>query len=113
MKRYLPSLALWCALGVLAAALPAAAQSGINTHSPFLGLWCVSGDLGRQALITGGPFGLTLRIERGSTSTGVIAGIFSHQVVAPQWNQLLGKLSDDEESITWSDGSYWTAAARA
>jgi len=38
----------------------------------------------------------------------VIAGIFSHQVVAPQWNQLLGKLSDDEESITWSDGSYWT-----
>ena len=89
-------------------AVPAAAQSGLNRTSPFLGIWCVSDDPSRRALITGGPFGLTLRLEHGSTSTGTIAGPFSHQVVAPQWNLLHGTLSTDEETITWSDNTYWT-----
>jgi hypothetical protein len=87
---------------------PVAGQSGLARTSPFIGLWCIRGEPDQQALITGGAFGLTLRLESGAASTGVIAGPFSHQVVAPQWNLLHGTLSADEESITWSDTSYWT-----
>lgn len=111
-----PRIALWQGL-VVAALLPwvgcaAIARQPAMPYGPqdaatFLGTWCAQGDPSKQASIASsfpGPF-LNLTNESGSTSYGRLQG--PNQIVAPQWDFVVGTLSPDGSQINWSNGTMW------
>jgi hypothetical protein len=95
--------------GVAQFAPPSGPQGSAQTAA-FLGTWCAQGDPSKQASIaTSGPgmngAFLTLTNENGDTSPGNLQG--PHQIVAPQWQFVVGTLSPDGSQINWSNGTMW------
>lgn len=100
-------------LGALLASCSAMAQQPSAPYGPqdvaaFLGTWCAQGDPSRQASIAAGNDGggfLALTSENGSTSYGRLQG--PGQVIAPEWQFVIGRLSPDGSQINWSNGTMW------
>jgi hypothetical protein len=89
---------------------PAPGQGGPGQVAAFLGTWCAQGDPAKQASIaTSGPgmhgAFLTLTNENGDTSPGNLQG--PNQIVAPQWQFVVGTLGSDGSQINWSNGTMW------
>lgn len=99
-------------MAVFRGAGPAQAQpAGPQQVAAFLGTWCAQGDPSKQTSIaSNGPGGnglfLTLTNEQGSTSVGNLQG--ANQVIAPQWQFVVGTLSPDGNQINWSNGTMWS-----
>ena len=94
--------------GCAAMAQQPPAPYGPQDVAALLGTWCAQGDPSKQASIasgnTGGGF-LTLTNESGSTSYGQLQG--PGQIIAPEWQFVVGRLSPDGSQINWSNGSMW------
>jgi hypothetical protein len=104
MKSFLPQLTL--ALG-MAALLPAAASAQLDLNSPLVGNWCAQGDVNRPESITaGGPLAVHFRNWMGATATGTVAP-GSRSVVVAKWKGIHGALSGDNQTINWSNGTFW------
>lgn len=88
--------------------MPPDAHAQANQNASFLGTWCAQGDPSKRASISAnGPF-LTLTNEVGSTSTGSVLGVNGSQIIADQWQFVRGTLSGDGNSISWTNGTFWT-----
>ena len=103
------AIALGCLLSLVGCA--AMAQQSTQPYGPqdvaaFLGTWCAQGDPSKQASIaTGQGMFLTLTNETGSTSYGHLQA--PGQIIAPEWQFVVGRLSPDGSQINWSNGSMW------
>lgn len=79
---------------------------GPQDVAAFLGTWCAQGDPSKQASIaTGQGIFLTLTNEVGSTSYGHLQA--PGQIIAPEWQFVVGRLSPDGSQINWSNGTMW------
>jgi hypothetical protein len=112
MKPLLSCLAAALSVALLIPS-PGAAQSGPDQTGPFLGVWCAQGNpSSRASIAANGPFNVNLTNENGSTSIGMISGMSSRQITAPEWNLVQGTLSADGRTISWSNNTYWTRCPR-
>ena len=66
---------------------------------------------GQTTTIAQSGFGLTFTNEHGSTSSGLITA--SNQVQATQWGNLNGTLTDNNDELSWANGTVWTRAPAA
>lgn len=99
-----------CSAAFMHAGSAKAQPVGPQQVANFLGTWCAQGDPSKQTSIAGnGPGGnglfLTLTNEQGSTSVGNLQG--ANQIIAPQWQFVVGTLSPDGSQINWSNGTMW------
>jgi hypothetical protein len=97
-------------LALLASGAPAqqaSAPYGPQDAAAFLGTWCAQGDPSKQTSIATGNTGvfLTLTNEAGSTSYGHLQA--PGQIIAPEWQFVVGRLSPDGSQINWSNGTMW------
>jgi hypothetical protein len=103
------AITLGCLLSLVGCA--AMAQQSTQPYGPqdvaaFLGTWCAQGDPSKQASIAAGQgMFLTLTNEAGSTSYGHLQA--PGQIIAPEWQFVVGRLSPDGSQINWSNGSMW------
>jgi len=90
-----------------AVARQSSAPYGPQDVAAFLGTWCAQGDPSKQASIATGNTGvfLTLTNEAGSTSYGHLQA--PGQIIAPEWQFVVGRLSPDGSQINWSNGTMW------
>lgn len=98
--------ALLALLAGCAAAMQPSPSYGPQDVAAFLGTWCAQGDPSKQASIAAGQgIFLTLTNETGSTSYGHLQA--PGQIIAPEWQFVIGRLSPDSSQINWSNGSMW------
>ena len=99
--------ALLALLACSAFARQSSAPYGLQDVAAFLGTWCAQGDPSKQASIATGNTGvfLTLTNETGSTSYGHLQA--PDQIIAPEWQFVVGRLSPDGSQINWSNGTMW------
>ena len=107
----LGGLLSWFGCAALAAPQGQPSSPGAPQATAFLGTWCAQGDPAKQTSIAvgvAGPF-LNLTNENGSTSYGQLQG--ANQILAPQWQFVVGTLSPDGGQINWSNGTMWARCA--
>jgi hypothetical protein len=69
------------------------------------GTWLING---KQATIGQNGSTLTFTNENGGTSAGLF--ISATQVEATGWGNLIGTLSNNNQTLSWSNGTVWTSA---
>ena len=100
-------------LGSLVFLTPSPLRAASHSASGFLGAWCAQGDPAKGTSISSnGPL-LTLTNEVGSTSSGQTIGLSGREIVVPQWHLVRGTLSADDQTISWSNGTWFFAGDRS
>jgi poly(beta-D-mannuronate) lyase len=79
--------------------------SPVPAHPPFLGAWCVQGDLAAHASIRLESGLLVLTNASGETSIGEIPA--PDTLLAPAWHGTGGALTPGSSQIDWTNGTYW------
>ncbi len=71
----------------------------------FLGEWCGQGNPANHASIRAEGSGFVLDNGMGSSSSGQSQG--KNVIVAPEWQSVVGVLTEDGSQINWSNNSFW------
>jgi hypothetical protein len=97
-----------CALlfSLVVSCVPVTVRAQSDSAAPYLGTWCAQGDPAKQTSIASNGAFLTLTNEVGSTSIGRVTA--NQQIVADEWQFVRGSLSSDRQTISWTNGTYWT-----
>jgi hypothetical protein len=104
MRKMIASLIV---LGSLVFFVPSPVEAQSHSASGFLGAWCAQGDPAKRTSITSNEPFLTLTNEVGSTSSGHTIGLSGREIIAPAWQLVRGTLSADDQTISWSNGTFW------
>jgi len=86
------------------------AQPDNGKGSGFLGAWCAQGDPSRHASISSNEAYFNLTNDNGKTSMGNL--INANQISAPDWQFIIGTLTQDGRRIDWSNGTFWTRCSK-
>ena len=86
------------------------AQPDNGKGSGFLGPWCAQGDPSKHASISSNEAYFNLTNDNGQTSMGNLINV--NQISAPDWQFIIGTLTQDGRRIDWSNGTFWTRCSK-